>query len=212
MDVKLTAYKYGWEISLPHTKYGIAAYYIIMPAESSSNLARYDGIRYGYSAETDPQVSPKTLEDVYRLSRAHGFGAEPKRRIMLGTYALSAGYYDAYYKKAMQVRTLIRSDFDTAFESVDLIMTPTAPTTAFKLGEMSDDPLQLYLNDVFTVSANLAGIPGISLTGGFDQAGLPIGLQFLAPQWEESQLLQVAHQYEQSHQWKDRKPGGKTNG
>lgn len=193
------------EVSLPHTKYGIAAYYIIMPAEASSNLARYDGIRYGHSDQ-----SGETLEDVYLDSRSSGLGAEPKRRIMLGTYALSAGYYDAYYKKAMQVRTLIREDFDQVFSKVDLLLTPTAPTTAFKLGEKADDPLELYLNDVFTVSANLAGIPGISVPCGFDKAGLPIGMQLMAPQWGEEQMLRAAHAYEQQHDWHTKRPGGKN--
>lgn len=187
------------DISLPHTKYAVAVYYIVLPAEASANLARYDGIRYGYSAETDKNIDIENLEDVYYETRARGFGPEVKRRIMLGAYALSAGYYDAYYKKAMQVRTLIKEDFDKAFKKVDVILTPTTPTTAFKRGEKVDDPLQMYLNDIFTVPANLAGIPGVSVPAGFDKQGLPIGLQMLGPQWGEETILRVAHAYEQQH-------------
>lgn len=185
------------DVSLPHTEYGIAAYYIIQPAEASANLARYDGIRYGYSAENDDSKDPQTLEEVYAQTRAEGFGDEVKRRILLGTYVLSAGYYDAYYKKAMRVRTLIREDFTEAFKKCDVILAPTTPTTAFKRGEKIDDPLQMYLNDVYTVSANLAGIPGISVPNGADKQGLPIGLQLLGPQWGEETVLRVAHKHEQ---------------
>ena len=196
------------DISLPHTKYAVAVYYIVLPAEASANLARYDGIRYGYSAETDKDAGVDTLEDVYLETRARGFGPEVKRRIMLGAYALSAGYYDAYYKKAMQVRTLITREFDAAFKKCDVILTPTTPTTAFKKGEKTDDPLQMYLNDIFTVPANLAGIPGISLPCGFDGQGLPIGLQLLGPQWGEETVLRVADAYEGRHDWHAKEPNG----
>ena len=189
------------DISLPHTKYGIAAYYIIQPSEMSANMARYDGIRYGRRAQAD------SLLETYMTSRAEGFGPEVKRRIMLGAYSLSAGYYDAYYKKAMQVRTLIKRDFEQAFEQCDVILTPTTPTTAFKIGEKADDPLELYLNDVFTVSANLAGIPGISVPCGFDGQGLPMGLQLLGPQWGEETILRVAEAYERQHDWHTKQPG-----
>lgn len=175
-------------ISLPHTEYSIAAYYILTTAEASSNLARYDGARYGYRSENS-----STLNDMYKYSRSEGFGTEVKRRIMLGTYVLSAGYYDAYYLKAQKVRRLIKNDFDRAFEQVDLILTPTTPTTAFKIGEKSNDPLEMYLNDIYTTSANLAGIPGISFPYGKDSEGLPIGLQFLSKQFDELSLLQVCH-------------------
>jgi aspartyl-tRNA(Asn)/glutamyl-tRNA(Gln) amidotransferase subunit A len=174
------------DINLPHTEYSIAAYYILTTAEASSNLARYDGARYGYRSERS-----STLLDMYKSSRSEGFGTEVKRRIMLGTYVLSAGYYDAYYLKAQKVRRLIKNDFDKAFEKVDLILTPTTPTTAFKIGEKSSDPLEMYLNDIYTTSANLAGIPGISFPYGKDSNGLPIGLQFLSKQFDELSLLQI---------------------
>jgi aspartyl-tRNA(Asn)/glutamyl-tRNA(Gln) amidotransferase subunit A len=174
------------DISLPHTEYSIATYYILTTAEASSNLARYDGARYGYRSERS-----STLLDMYKSSRSEGFGTEVKRRIMLGTYVLSAGYYDAYYLKAQKVRRLIKNDFDKAFEKVDLILTPTTPTTAFKIGEKSNDPLEMYLNDIYTTSANLAGIPGISFPYGKDSNGLPIGLQFLSKQFDELSLLQI---------------------
>jgi aspartyl-tRNA(Asn)/glutamyl-tRNA(Gln) amidotransferase subunit A len=189
------------EISLPHTEYGVAVYYLIAPSEASANLARYDGVRYGYrSPET------KDLLEEYEKTRGDGFGAEVKRRIMLGTYALSRGYYDAYYLKAQKVRTLIKKDFDEAFEKVDAIVTPTAPTPAFKIGEKVDDPLQMYLSDIFTISANLAGIPGISLPCGFSKSGLPIGLQFLAKPFDEEVLLQISYTYEKNTDWHKRKP------
>ena len=194
------------EVSLPHTEYAIAAYYIITPAEVSSNLARYDGIRYGHSVERRDDWHG-ALEDVYRQSRAEGFGPEVKRRIMLGTYALSTGYYDAYYKKAMEIRTLVKRDFDDAFKKVDVILTPTAPTTAFKLGEKTGDPLAMYLSDIFTVPANLAGLPGISIPAGFDADGLPIGLQLMGAQWDEETVFRAAHAYEQRHDWHEREPG-----
>ncbi len=196
------------EVSLPHTEYAVATYYIVMAAEASSNLARYDGIRYGYSAQTDPEVSStlQSLEDVYFTSRSRGFGPEVQRRVILGTYVLSAGYYDAYYKKAMLVRRLIRRDFERAFGECDILLTPTAPTTAFKRGENVEDPLQMYLNDIFTVPASLAGIPGISVPAGFDAGGLPIGLQLLGPHFGEEKILRVAHSYEQQHDWHTRRP------
>ena len=189
------------EVSLPHTEYAVAVYYLIAPAEASSNLARYDGVRYGYRAKKGAG-----LLDMYKLSRSEGFGTEVKRRIMLGTYALSAGYYDAYYKKASQVRTLIRNDFEKAFSECDVIVTPTAPTPAFKIGEKMDDPLKMYLSDIFTIPANLAGIAGISIPCGFSSHGLPIGLQILANSFQEEKLLQVAHAYEQHTKWHLKKP------
>ncbi|HEX2867888.1 MAG TPA: Asp-tRNA(Asn)/Glu-tRNA(Gln) amidotransferase subunit GatA [Ignavibacteriales bacterium] len=175
------------DISLPNTPYSIATYYILTTAEASSNLARYDGARYGYR---DPE-SP-TLQDMYTDSRSVGFGTEVKRRIMLGTYVLSAGYYDAYYKKAQKVRRLLKNDFDRAFNDVDLILTPTAPTTAFRLGEKSSSPLEMYLNDIYTTSANLAGIPGINIPAGTDSLGLPVGMQLMAAQFEELTLMKMS--------------------
>jgi len=189
------------EISLPHTQYAVAAYYLIAPAEASSNLARYDGVTYGYRSST-----ADNLQHMYERSRSEGFGPEVKRRIMLGTYALSAGYYDAYYKKASQVRTLIRRDFEEAFKQCDLIVTPTVPAPAFKLGEMMNDPLSMYLLDIFTVPANLAGLPGISVPCGFDQNGLPIGLQILGNFFEEKKVLGCAYCFEQTTQWHARRP------
>jgi aspartyl-tRNA(Asn)/glutamyl-tRNA(Gln) amidotransferase subunit A len=174
------------EIHLPHTEYTIAAYYILTTAEASSNLAKYDGARYGYRSENSG-----SLLEMYKSSRTEGFGTEVKRRIMLGTYVLSAGYYDAYYRKAQKVRRLIKNDFDNAFKEVDLILTPTTPTTAFKLGEKSSDPLEMYLSDIYTTSANLAGIPGISIPASKSSEGLPIGIQLLANQFEELKLLQM---------------------
>jgi aspartyl-tRNA(Asn)/glutamyl-tRNA(Gln) amidotransferase subunit A len=188
------------EISLPHTDYAVAVYYIVATAEASSNLARYDGMRYGRRAPA------KDLVETYRLSRAEGFGSEVKRRIMLGTYALSAGYYDAYYLKAQRVRTLIRKDFDKAFEACDVIVTPTTPTTAFKIGEKIQDPLQMYLSDIYTISVNLAGLPALSLPCGFDSEGLPIGIQIVGKHFDESTLLGAAYAYEQSTDWHKRKP------
>ncbi len=189
------------EVSLPHTDYGVAAYYILAPSEASSNLARYDGIKYGYRT---PQWS--NLRDMYMRTRDTGFGAEVKRRIMLGTYALSAGYYEAYYKKAQQVRTLIRRDFEEAFQQVDVLVAPTAPTPAFKIGEKIDDPLQMYLSDVFTITINLAGIPALSLPCGFSSAGLPIGLQIIGKPFAEETILRVAHAFEQQTDYHRRKP------
>ncbi len=189
------------EISLPHSQYAVAAYYIIAPAEASSNLARYDGVKYGFRAQeyTD-------LLSLYKKTRSEGFGAEVKRRIMLGTYALSAGYYDAFYLKASRVRTLIVEDFKKAFSLCDVIATPVAPTPAFARGEKLDDPLQMYLSDVFTIATNLAGIPGISIPCGFSKEGLPIGLQLMAPHFEEGRLLQVAYSFEQLTDFHRRRP------
>jgi aspartyl-tRNA(Asn)/glutamyl-tRNA(Gln) amidotransferase subunit A len=179
------------EISLPHTEYCLAVYYIVAPAEASSNLARYDGVKYGFRA-----AEARDLMDMYKQSRSTGFGAEVKRRIIIGTYVLSSGYYDAYYKKASQVRALIRRDFDAAFQQCDVIATPTSPTAAFRIGERTDDPLQMYLSDILTISANLAGIPGLSVPCGFTRDGLPIGLQFLAGHFQEGLLIQAGAAYE----------------
>jgi aspartyl-tRNA(Asn)/glutamyl-tRNA(Gln) amidotransferase subunit A len=190
------------DISLPHTEYCLAVYYVIAPAEASSNLARYDGVKYGYRS-----TGSRDLLEMYKMTRSEGFGAEVKRRIMIGTYALSSGYYDAYYKKASQVRTLIKRDFQEAFKSCDVIITPTTPTPAFRIGEKTDDPLQMYLSDIFTISTNLAGIPGISVPCGYTKSGLPIGVQFLAGHFEEGKLLQVAHAYEKHSGIKRRRPG-----
>jgi aspartyl-tRNA(Asn)/glutamyl-tRNA(Gln) amidotransferase subunit A len=189
------------EISLPHSEYAIATYYIIAPAEASANLARYDGVRYGFRAE-----GAEDLIDMYKKTRSQGFGDEVKRRIMLGTYALSSGYYDAYYLKAQKVRTLIKSDFDRAFEKVDVIITPTSPTPAFKIGERTTDPLQMYLSDIFTTPANLAGLPGMSMPCGLTNSGLPIGLQLLAAPFAEEKILRVAYTFEQNTDHHQKKP------
>jgi aspartyl-tRNA(Asn)/glutamyl-tRNA(Gln) amidotransferase subunit A len=210
------------EVSLPHSKYAVATYYVIAPSEASSNLARYDGVHYGYRTDEREMLAElasdrKRLEAaadrrgldgldsalvrMYRRTRAEGFGPEVKRRIMLGTYALSAGYYDAYYLKALKVRRLIRQDYDTAFEKVDLIAGPITTAPAFKLGEMTDDPLAMYLLDLYTVSANLAGVPGLCLPCGQSKSGLPIGLQLQAPALEEDRLLRGARMYEQATKW-----------
>jgi aspartyl-tRNA(Asn)/glutamyl-tRNA(Gln) amidotransferase subunit A len=178
-------------ITLPHTEYAIAAYYLIATAEASSNLARYDGVRYGMR-----KGGEAGLADMYRKTRMSGFGKEVKRRILLGTYALSAGYYDAYYLKAQKVRTLILQDFQNAFEAVDLVLTPTCPTVAFRIGEKMDDPLSMYLSDIFTITCNLAGLPGISIPAGTNAAGLPIGIQLLGNHFQESLLLRAAHNFE----------------
>ncbi|MGH7897824.1 MAG: Asp-tRNA(Asn)/Glu-tRNA(Gln) amidotransferase subunit GatA [Candidatus Binatia bacterium] len=187
-------------VSLPHSGYAIAAYYLVATAEASSNLARYDGIRYGHRAR-----DAANLFELYRRSREEGFGPEVKRRIMLGTYALSAGYYDAYYGKAGRVRTLIRRDFEKALERCDVLATPTAPTTAFRLGEKIDDPLTMYLSDVLTISVNLAGLPGLSLPCGVDGSGLPIGLQLIGRPFAEQDLLRVGHAYQQASDWHTRR-------
>jgi aspartyl-tRNA(Asn)/glutamyl-tRNA(Gln) amidotransferase subunit A len=189
------------EIDIPHFEYAIAAYYIVATAEASSNLARYDGVHYGYRT-----ANPADYIEVYSKSRAEGFGDEVKRRIMLGTYVLSSGYYDAYYLKALKVRNLIRQDFTNAFKNAHCIMMPVSPTTAFKIGEKSDDPLKMYLSDVYTIAANLAGVPGISIPCGFDNKNLPIGLQILAAPFEEANLLRIARMHEKETQWHKRKP------
>ncbi len=183
------------EVSLPNSNLAVPAYYVVAPAECSSNLSRFDGVRFGHRCE-----EPKDLEDLYKRSRGEGFGAEVKRRIMIGTYALSAGYYDAYYLKAQKVRRLISDDFRRAFESVDVIAGPTAPTTAFRLGEKTDDPVTMYLSDIYTIAVNLAGLPGLSLPAGFSD-GLPVGLQLIGNYWSEARLLNVAHRYQQATDW-----------
>lgn len=188
------------EVSLPNSEYAIAVYYIIAPSEASANLARYDGAKYGLRADCS------NLLEEYERTRGRGFGAEVKRRIMLGTYALSAGYYDAYYGKAQKVRTLIKRDFDRAFEKVDVIITPTSPTPAFKAGEKSSDPLQMYLSDIFTVPCNLAGLPGMSIPCGFSKAGLPLGLQVLGKPFGEEEMLRTAYNYENSTDWHKKAP------
>jgi len=215
------------EVSMPHSRYAVATYYIIAPSEASSNLARYDGVHYGYRADekrvlAELEADRKRLQEagstaaldelegalirMYRRTRAEGFGAEVKRRIMLGTYALSAGYYDAYYLKALKVRRLIREDFDRAFEEVDLIAGPVAPTPAYKIGEKINDPLSMYLFDLYTVSTNLAGIAGMSIPCGFSSDGLPIGLHLQAPPFEEERLLRGAHMFQEATDWHTRKP------
>jgi aspartyl-tRNA(Asn)/glutamyl-tRNA(Gln) amidotransferase subunit A len=191
------------EADMPHLDYAIAAYYVIATAEASSNLARYDGVHYGYRSE-----NANDYIEVYTKSREEAFGKEVKRRIMLGTYALSSGYYDAYYLKALKVRNLIRGDFVRAFERCDCLMMPVAPTTAFKLGEKVDDPLKMYLADIYTVAVNLAGIPGISVPCGFDDKGLPIGLQILTPAFREAKLLRIARMHEARTQWHTKRPAG----
>ncbi|OGS23722.1 MAG: aspartyl/glutamyl-tRNA amidotransferase subunit A [Elusimicrobia bacterium RIFOXYB2_FULL_50_12] len=188
------------EISLPHTEYAVAVYYLIAPSEASANLARYDGVKFGLRA------AGNTLLETYEKTRAQGFGPEVKRRIMLGTYALSAGYYDAYYGKAQKVRTLIRRDFEKAFEEVDVIATPTSPTPAFKAGEKAADPLQMYLSDIFTISCNLAGLPGLSIPCGFSSTGLPIGLQLLGRPFGEEEILRTGYHYEKSVSWHTKHP------
>ncbi len=189
-----------WEVSLPHTRYALAVYYIIAPSEASANLARYDGVKYGFSArEAD------NMWDAMEKTRQYGFGAEVKRRIMLGTYALSAGYYDAYYLKAQKVRTLIRREFDQTFEKYDALVTPTSPTVPFKIGEKVDDPLQMYLSDVCTLPINIAGVPAISIPAGFAD-GLPIGMQIISKPFAEETILKIAHAYEQATDWHKKKP------
>jgi aspartyl-tRNA(Asn)/glutamyl-tRNA(Gln) amidotransferase subunit A len=187
-------------ISLPHMKYALPVYYLIAPAEASANLARFDGVRYGLQPETD------TLLDLFVQARSEGFGAEVKRRIMLGTYALSAGYYDAFYGQAQKVRTLIKQDFETVFQQVDMIAAPVAPTTAFRIGEHGNDPLSMYLEDVFTLPANLAGIPALAFPAGFDSFGLPIGMQLMGKPFDEKTLLQTVHVFQQNTAWHLKKP------
>ncbi|MBP9854731.1 MAG: Asp-tRNA(Asn)/Glu-tRNA(Gln) amidotransferase subunit GatA [Candidatus Omnitrophica bacterium] len=192
------------EISLPHTEYAVATYYIVATAEASSNLARFDGVQYGLR-KYPSQTRRSALVDMYDESRDSGFGPESKRRIILGTYSLSSGYYDAYYLRGLKVRTLIKQDFDKAFETVDAIITPTSPTTAFKVGERTDDPLSMYLSDIFTISANLSGVPALSMPCGFSKNGLPIGLQILTKAFDEEMLYRVAYTYEQNSDWHKQK-------
>jgi len=191
------------DVDLPHAAHAIPVYYLVATAEASSNLARYDGVRYGFRA---PGSGDADLRTMYARTREAGFGAEVKRRIMLGTYVLSAGYYDAYYLKAQQVRTLIRRDYDGAFERIDAVAMPTSPTPAFRIGERAGDPLQMYLADVFTVSANLAGLPAVSVPCGFTGAGLPIGLQFTGRRFDEATILRLAAAYERETSWRDQRP------
>ncbi|EQM70923.1 Asp-tRNA(Asn)/Glu-tRNA(Gln) amidotransferase subunit GatA [Pseudomonas tohonis] len=190
------------DVSLPNMQHAIPAYYVIAPAEASSNLSRFDGVRFGYRCD-----APKDLTDLYKRSREEGFGSEVKRRIMVGTYALSAGYYDAYYLKAQKIRRLIKNDFVKAFEGVDLILGPTTPNPAWKLGEKNNDPVAQYLEDIYTITANLAGLPGLSMPAGFVD-GLPVGVQLLAPYFQEGRLLNVAHQYQQVTDWHKQAPAG----
>ena len=189
------------DVSLPNTEHVVAVYYVIAPSEASSNLARYDGVRYGFR-----DAESTDLLEMYKHTRTGGFGAEVQRRIIIGTYCLSAGYYDAYYGKASQVRTLIRNDFENAFKTCDVILAPVAPTPAFKIGENVEDPLKMYLSDIFTLSANLAGIPGMSVPCGFSREGLPIGLQLLGKHFDEGSLLKVAFNFEQATDFHRKKP------
>uniref|UniRef100_UPI0025D9573C amidase family protein n=1 Tax=Sulfurivirga sp. TaxID=2614236 RepID=UPI0025D9573C len=188
------------EVSLPNTELAVPAYYVLAPAEASSNLARYDGVRYGHRCE-----DPKDLKDMYRRSRAEGFGEEVKRRIMVGAYALSAGYYDAYYLKAQKLRRLVRDDFLKAFEQCDVIAGPVAPTVAWNLGEKSDDPVSMYLADLYTIPVNLAGLPGMSVPAGLHN-GRPVGLQLVGPYFSEAKLLNVAHRFQQVTDWHRQTP------
>ena len=190
------------DISLPNTKTAVSTYYVVAPAECSSNLSRFDGVRFGYRCD-----EPGDLEDLYKRSRGEGFGPEVKRRIMIGTYVLSAGYYDAYYLKAQKLRRLISDDFKQAFEKVDVIMGPTSPTTAFKIGERMDDPVSMYLSDAYTIAANLAGLPGMSIPAGMVN-GLPVGLQIIGGYFQEAKLLNVAHQFQQQTDWHTQAPAG----
>jgi len=192
--------KIEWEVSLPHTRYALAVYYIIAPSEASANLARYDGVKYGFSAK-----EADSMWDAMEKTRQYGFGPEVKRRIMLGTYALSAGYYDAYYVKAQKVRTLIRREFDQAFDKFDALITPTSPTTPFKIGEKVDDPLQMYLSDVCTLPINIAGLPAISIPAGFAD-GLPIGMQIIGKPFSEETILKIAYAYQQATDWHKKRP------
>jgi aspartyl-tRNA(Asn)/glutamyl-tRNA(Gln) amidotransferase subunit A len=194
------------DISLPRTELAIPVYYIIAPAEASSNLSRFDGVRYGHRS-----ANPKDLADLYRSSRSEGFGPEVQRRIMIGTYVLSHGYYDAYYQQAQKIRRLIADDFQRAFTQCDLIAGPVAPTVAWKLGEKSDDPVANYLADIFTLPASLAGLPGMSLPCGFGEAGLPVGLQLIGNHLDESRLLQAAHRFQQATDWHQGAPTRTSN-
>jgi aspartyl-tRNA(Asn)/glutamyl-tRNA(Gln) amidotransferase subunit A len=189
------------EVSLPNMKLSVPVYYVLAPAEASSNLSRFDGVRYGYRA---PEYHD--LMDMYKKSRAQGFGAEVKRRILIGSYVLSHGYYDAYYIKAQKLRRLIAQDFTDAFKQCDVILGPTSPGTAFKIGEKSGDPLQMYLSDIYTIAVNLAGLPGMSLPCGFDRANLPIGMQLIGDYFGEAKMLNVAHQYQLATDWHQQTP------
>jgi aspartyl-tRNA(Asn)/glutamyl-tRNA(Gln) amidotransferase subunit A len=198
-------------ISLPNTEHAISVYYIVAPSEASSNLARFDGVQYGYRNQrtaysVQRSEGQEPLRQMYFSTRGEGFGKEAKRRIILGTYALSSGYYDAYYLKAQKVRTLIKNDFDRAFENYDCIVTPTSPTPAFKIGEKTSNPLQMYLSDIYTISANLAGIPAMSVPCGFTKQGLPVGLQLLAKPFAEETLFHAGYAYEQQNEWYKRRP------
>ena len=188
-------------ISLPHTKYSLPTYYVLAPAEASSNLARYDGVRYGYRASLE---SDGRINDLYKITRSEGFGAEVQRRIMIGTYVLSSGYYDAYYLKAQKVRKLIKNDFDEAYKKVDAILTPSTPSSAFKIGEKTNDPVSMYLNDIFTVPVNLAGLPGISIPAGHDSKGYPLGLQIIGKAFDEQNILNIAFAMEEKINFKNK--------
>jgi aspartyl-tRNA(Asn)/glutamyl-tRNA(Gln) amidotransferase subunit A len=197
------------DVSLPHSQYAVATYYVVATAEASSNLARYDGVHYGHrAAKWNPDTEREfgRLATMYIATRAEGFGAEVQRRIMLGTYALSSGYYDAYYLKALKVRRLIKNDFDKVFAECDVVMGPTAPSAAFKVGEKADDPLAMYLSDIYTISCNLAGITGMSIPCGFTVGGLPIGLQIQGPPFAESKMLRIARMYERATDWHTKRP------
>jgi aspartyl-tRNA(Asn)/glutamyl-tRNA(Gln) amidotransferase subunit A len=194
------------EISLPHTEYAVAVYYIIATAEASSNLARFDGVQYGLRSPLPRGAKRQSIVEMYKRTRGEGFGEEAKRRVLLGTFVLSHGYYEAYYTRALKVRTLIKNDFERAFQSVDCILTPTSPTPAFKIGEKVLDPLQMYLSDIYTISANLSGIPAISVPCGFTKGGLPVGLQILTKPFDEEMLFRVAYTYEQNTEWHTIKP------
>jgi aspartyl-tRNA(Asn)/glutamyl-tRNA(Gln) amidotransferase subunit A len=194
------------EVSLPHTDYAVPVYYIVATAEASSNLARFDGVQYGYRSRGLTGHRSQNLIEMYRKTRQDGFGEEAKRRVILGTFALSHGYYDAYYLRALKVRTLIKQDFDRAFQEFDCIVTPTSPTPAFKINERTVDPLKMYLSDIYTISANLAGLPAISVPCGFTKNGLPVGLQILAKPFAEEMLFRLAYAYEQNTDWHKMKP------
>ena len=198
MDILKDAGAEVIDISLPNTSYALPAYYIVAPAEASSNLARYDGVKYGFRAKGD------NLIDMYEKTRSEGFGNEVKRRIMIGTYVLSSGYYDAYYLKAQKVRRLIKNDFDEAYKKVDAILTPSTPSSAFKIGEKTNDPVSMYLNDIFTVPVNLAGIPAISIPAGRDSSGLPLGLQIIGKAFDEQNILNIAFSMEQQIKFKNK--------